>query len=65
MSIASEIQRIKNNIANAYSACQEKGAELPANQNSANLSLTISNITSGEVGETSRYGLNFDNLLIS
>ena len=62
MTIASEIQIIKNNIASAYSACQEKGAELPANQNSANLSLTISNITSGEVGETSRYGLNFDNL---
>lgn len=62
MTIASEIQRIKNNIARAYSACQEKGAELPANQNSANLSSTIANITSGGVGETSRYGLTLDNL---
>jgi len=59
MSIASEIQRIKNNIANAYSACQEKGATLPANQNSDNLSLTINNL---QIGESSRYGLTLDNL---
>ena len=54
MSIASEIQRTKNNIANAYSACQEKGVILPANQNSDNLSLTINNL---QIGESSRYGL--------
>lgn len=62
MTIASEIQRIKNNIANAYSACQTKGAELPVIQNSANLSTTIATLETGQIGESDRYGLNFDNL---
>lgn len=34
MSIASEIQRINNNIAAAYTACSDKGAVLPQIQNS-------------------------------
>ena len=59
MTIASEIQRIKNNIADAYSACEDKGATLPANQNSDNLSSTINNL---QMGESSRYGLTLDNL---
>ena len=45
MTIQSEIQRIKNNIADAYSTCERKGATLPSNQNSANLSATISSIS--------------------
>lgn len=47
MSIASEITRINNNIASAYSQCQSKGATMPATQNSANLANTISTISGG------------------
>ena len=49
MSIASEISRINTNIANAYTACNGKGATMPASgsQNSANLATTISSITTG------------------
>ena len=46
MTISSEIQRIKNNIAEAYTACEEKGATLPAQQNSDNLPSCISAIPS-------------------
>lgn len=48
MSIASEITRIKTNIANAYTACGNKGGTLPQTQNSANLAATISNISGSE-----------------
>lgn len=44
MTIASEIQRIKTNIANAYTACDNKGATMPATQNSANLASCVSSI---------------------
>lgn len=47
MSIASEIQRIRSNVASAYSACAAKGASLPAEQNTANLPATIVSIGSG------------------
>lgn len=47
MSIASEITRINNNIASAYTACSNKGATLPATQNSDNLANTISTISGG------------------
>lgn len=47
MSIASEIQRIKNNIATAYTACSDKGATMPITQNSANLADTVSSIQQG------------------
>lgn len=47
MSISSEITRIKTNIANAYTACEDKGATLPQTQNSANLAATINAISSG------------------
>lgn len=49
MSITSEIERIKANIANAYVACQTKGATMPSVLNSANLAECIASIT----GETS------------
>lgn len=48
MSIVSEIERIKTNIANAYTACQGKGATLPTVLNSANLAECIASITGGE-----------------
>ena len=44
MSIASEISRINDNIAAAYSKCEEKGAALPQTQNCANLADTIDSI---------------------
>lgn len=47
MSIASEITRIKNNIASAYSQVSTKGGTLPATQNSANLPNAIDSIPTG------------------
>lgn len=47
MSIVSEIERIKTNIANAYTACEGKGATLPSILNSANLADCIASITGG------------------
>ena len=44
MSIASEITRIRNNIASAYEGLEEKGASVPETQNSANLRSTINSI---------------------
>lgn len=45
MSIASQIQRIKQNIANAYTKCNAKGITLPSDQNSDNLATTIDKIS--------------------
>lgn len=47
MSISSEITRINQNIASAYTACNNKGATMPQTQNSANLAATITSITTG------------------
>lgn len=47
MSIASEINRIKTNISNAYDKCEAKGATIPTDKNSANLATTIDSITGG------------------
>lgn len=47
MTIASEITRINNNIASAYTAVNNKGGTLPATQNSANLATAIGSIPSG------------------
>ena len=47
MTIASEIQRINNNIANAYTACNRKGATIPQNANSSNLASCINSISGG------------------
>jgi len=47
MTIASEITRINNNIASAYTAINTKGGTLPATQNSANLATAIASIPSG------------------
>jgi hypothetical protein len=57
MSIASEIERIKTNIANAYTTCEGKGATLPAILNSENLVNCISSITGGEATGYIPYGL--------
>ncbi|MBQ8481606.1 MAG: hypothetical protein IJ532_03645 [Alphaproteobacteria bacterium] len=47
MTIASEITRIKGNIAAAYTALSDKGATMPATQNSANLAATAASIPAG------------------
>lgn len=60
MNIADEITRLKNNIQNAYSECLNKGAILPENLNSDNLSNTISTIT---IGTSTKYGLSMDNII--
>ena len=44
MSIASEINRIKSNIADAYTEAEAKDATMPATENSANLANTIASI---------------------
>lgn len=53
MTIASEIQRINTNIANAYTSASQKGATMPEVQNSANLAQTISTIQGGSGGNPS------------
>lgn len=47
MSVASEITRINNNIASAYTAVSNKGGTLPQTQNSANLATAINSISGG------------------
>lgn len=47
MSIPSEIARLINNVADAYTAAAEKGAAMPEKQNSANLATTILSIPTG------------------
>ena len=44
MTIASEIQRIQTNIANAYTSLEAKGATMPDTKNSANLASTIDSV---------------------
>ena len=44
MSIASEITRISDNVADAYTAANAKGATMPVSQNSDNLATTIATI---------------------
>lgn len=55
MSIVTEIERIKTNIANAYTTCEEKGATMPSVLNSANLVDCIASITGGGVAKQLSY----------
>ena len=55
MSIASEITRIKNNIASAYTSVSNKGGTLPETQNSNNLATAISSIPSGGGGDVDEF----------
>lgn len=50
MSIRSEINRIKGNVANAYAAVEEKGGTLPEKQNSGGLPAAIHSISGGSGG---------------
>ena len=56
MSILSEITKLQNNLTDSYTACQNKGATLPANQNFDNLADTIDSITTGSGGDGSSTG---------
>lgn len=56
MTIASEITRIKNNIASAYTILSDKGATLPAAQNSANLATTVESVPLGIITATNSTG---------
>ena len=47
MTIQSEIQRIKDNIADAYDSCDSKGATMPESLTSDNLADCIDSITGG------------------
>ena len=53
MSIQSQINRIKANVAAAYTAAQSKGATMPSSQNSANLAAAINSISAA--GDTADY----------
>ena len=50
MSIASEISKLISNLADCYTACTNKGATLPANENFDNLATCISSISGGGGG---------------
>lgn len=55
MTIASEIIRIKTAVANAYTACQEMGATMPAVLNSDNLEQCIASISGGQPAKRGRF----------
>ena len=59
MSIASEILSIKNNIASAYTSCNNRGATMPSSQNSNNLANTINSITGINRGVSSNGGYGY------
>lgn len=52
MTIASEITKLQNNLSDSYTACQGKGATIPANQNFDNLANCINTIQTGGGGTT-------------
>ena len=60
MTIADEITRIQNNIADAYTFCNNKGATMPVTENSDNLATTIDSITELK-GETRTVNLTSSN----
>ena len=55
MTISSEIVRIQTAIADAYTACQDMGATMPAVLNSDNLEQCIASITGGQPAAQGRF----------
>ena len=64
MSVADQINRIKTNIADTYTAAQAKGATMPQTQNSDNLATCIQSITTGGGGGgDTQFGLTISDVL--
>ena len=63
MSVADQINRIKTNIANTYTAAQAKGATMPQTQNSDNLAACVQSITTGGGGGDTQFGLTAEQML--
>lgn len=51
MSVQSQINRIKANVAAAYTAAQSKGSTMPSQQNSANLAAAINSIRANQAAD--------------
>lgn len=63
MTVASEITKLQTNLSSAYSACEEKGATMPAKQNFDNLPATIESITGGGEAEYKKlYGMDISDI---
>ena len=63
MSVETQIERIKTNIANAYTAAEAKGATIPEVKNSENLSACVDSITTGGGGGDTQFGLTAEQML--
>ena len=64
MSVADQINRIKTNIADTYTAAQAKGATMPQTQNSDNLAACVQSITTGGGGGgNTQFGLTISDVL--
>ena len=63
MSVADQINRIKTNIANTYTAAQAKGATMPEVKNSENLASCVDSITTGGGGGSTQFGLTAEQML--
>lgn len=63
MSVETQIERIKTNIANAYTAAEAKGATIPEVKNSDNLSACVDSITTGGGGGGTQFGLTAEQML--
>ena len=63
MSVADQINRIKTNIADTYTAAQAKGATMPQTQNSDNLAACVQSITTGGGGGSTQFGLTAEQML--
>ena len=57
MSIQDEINRLNQNVSNAYSALEDMGATLPTEQNSANIASAIRTIPQSG-GESCTFSIN-------
>lgn len=62
MTIASEITKLNTNLTNSYTACQSKGATMPANQNFDNLATCIGSIQTGGGSTTNKFNIEYDEL---
>lgn len=55
MTIASEIEKLNTNLTNSYTACQNKGANMPTSQNFDNLATCIESISGGSEPSNGEY----------